>query len=126
MSRRNKNQRTIRQLSRCALETLEARKLLATAGTLDPSFSEDGKATASNATFYSTDVAVQTDGKTVVVGRGDAEHFVISRFNLDGTLDKTFGPEQVGTTMVSFSGFVGANAVAIEPGGKIVVAGQAE
>ena len=54
------------------IELMEPRKLLA-AGALDPSFSGDGKATidfgSGLTSIRANDVAVQSDGKTVVVGQ---------------------------------------------------------
>ena len=120
--------RTISKLSRCIIETLEPRQMLS-AGALDTSFSLDGKATVNfGEGLFATDVAVQADGKTVVVGDtgGSREQFAIARFNFDGSLDKTFGPGQHGITITDLgdTGRSGANAVAIQPDGKIVVVGS--
>jgi uncharacterized delta-60 repeat protein len=103
-------------------------------GEPDDSFSFDGKVTidfggrndACNA------VAVQADGKIVVVGTttlspatGD---FAIARLDPDGSLDDTFGAG-TGETTVAFD--IGGNdndngaAVALQADGKIVVAGWA-
>lgn len=71
-------------------------------------------------------VAVQPDGRIVVAGYGQSEQgrdvFTIMRFEEDGSLDVTFGTR--GITLLSF-GAVGdrAHAVALQPDGKIVVAG---
>src|SRR5438128_11042902 len=80
------------------IEPLEARRLLAVAGTLDTSFSGDGKVTVdfpNGNVLFANDVAVQRDGKTVVAGGlffgGNSLHFAIARLNLDGTPDLTFG-----------------------------------
>jgi uncharacterized delta-60 repeat protein len=113
----------------CSFEALEARRLFA-AGALDTSFSLDGKATfaANSGTAY--DVAMQSDGKTVVVGQSaDFRNFVIARFNLDGSPDTSFGPAHTGQMEVHVgpsSQFSGARAVAIQPDGRIVVAGYAD
>jgi uncharacterized delta-60 repeat protein len=106
--------------------------LSAAPGTLDPSFSLDGKATVDFGRGVATsDVAVQADGKTVVAGTttgalgvGD---FAVARFNFDGTLDTTFGPNHQGflTTPLGDDHQASASAVAIQPDGKIVVAGWA-
>src|SRR5688572_4328258 len=81
-------------------ESLEDRRMFA-AGALDTSFSGDGKATfdiGGGETLVAEDVAVQKDGKTVIVGRGNRfvngifqSRFVVARLNFDGTLDRTFG-----------------------------------
>src|SRR3954447_24154248 len=87
-------------------EKLEDRRMFS-AGGLDTSFSQDGKATlAFNAggTEFASDVAVQSDGKTVVVGRVEINvpgfsqicRFAVARFNFDGTPDTTFGQFHTG------------------------------
>ena len=76
--------------------------------------------------------AVQPDGKIVVVGYannlpGTGRDFAITRYNSDGTLDATFGggDGKVTTPIGPGAGTDIANAVAIQPDGKIVAAGQA-
>src|SRR4051794_26659010 len=109
-------------------EALEDRRLFS-GGALDPSFSVDGKA-ATN--FVAHAVEVQADGKTVVVGDngsvGPGADFFVARFNVDGTPDTTFGPAHNGTVVTHVGNAdkgSGANAVAIQPDGRIVVAGIA-
>ena len=83
-----------------AIEPLEDRRLFA-AGALDLSFSEDGKSTMEvnlgGITLDAADVAVQSDGKTVVVGKfalsPTQSDFAVARLNVDGTPDRTFGPQ---------------------------------
>ena len=130
------HERRIRKACRCALESLEARRLFA-AGDLDTSFSGDGKATialGAGLTLESADVALQTDGKTVLVGTlRDANlslprfEFAVARLNLNGTPDVTFGPNGNGVvrTRIGPTNAYGS-AVAIAPGGNIVVVGTAE
>ena len=114
-------------------EALEGRQMMAAAGTPDTSFSLDGKATLEFgfSRFFAADVAVQRDGKTVVVGstlRGPhaISDFVVARFNFDGSLDQTFGPRIhpgfVATTFDDKS--ASPTSVAIQPDGKILVAGH--
>ncbi|MGH7179552.1 MAG: DUF7594 domain-containing protein, partial [Tepidisphaeraceae bacterium] len=123
------------------VEVLERRVLLA-AGALDKSFSGDGKAAISLAgttliaTLIANDVAVQPDGKTVIVGpmiRDASPHepfFAVARLNLDGTPDTTFGGGGIaspsGIRLTTFRGdrTHEAQAVAIQPDGKILVAGE--
>src|SRR3954454_4378205 len=70
--------------------------LIAGPGTLDVTFSGDGKTTLpfnAGGTEFASDVAVQSDGKTVVVGHvqinvpgfDTIRRFAIARFNVDGT-----------------------------------------
>ena len=123
------------------IQPLERRTLLAVAGTLDRSFSGDGKDVLKLSidpakSFFPSDAAVQTDGKTVVVGRYSKQFleggsdFCIVRYNVDGTLDSSFGgPQQAGVALYHL-GKAGNDAapsvVKIQPDGKIVVAGEAE
>src|SRR5262245_25129798 len=113
-------------------ELLESRQMFS-AGALDPSFSLDGKATmnfGAGVTAIATDAAVQSDGKTVVVGfvdlGGGTRRFAAARFNFDGSPDTTFGTSGNGTfiTAVGDIGDARARAVAIQPDGKIVIAGS--
>lgn len=120
-----------------ALESLEGRMLLAD-GVLDVRFDGDGKATAGfdqiGLNFAGASaVAVQPDNKIVVAGfaRAGFEQsvdFAVARFNPDGSLDQTFG--QQGRVLIPFAREENtqnqANAVAIAPGGAILVAGTAQ
>lgn len=119
-------------------EQLESRQLFSIAGALDPSFSLDGKATANfpgGGIGVAKDVAVQSDGKTVVAGtvtfkvqgKPDIRRFGVARLNLDGSLDTSFGPNHNGMVTVPIGDKFDdeANAVAIQPDGRIVVAGLA-
>ena len=110
-----------------ACEHLERRRLLA-AGDLDPSFGGDGEANYSSAayTFEASDVAVQADGKTVVVGTVvPHKGFAVTRYLLNGTPDPSFGPNHNGTVVTLF-GDSAAHGVAIQPDGRIVVVGEAD
>src|SRR5207253_2915603 len=75
-------------------------------------------------------VAIQSDGKLVVVGQTyknndySTEDFAVTRYNTDGTLDNTFG--RGGKVRTDFPGLAAvSSAVVIQPDGKIVVAGGA-
>jgi uncharacterized delta-60 repeat protein/uncharacterized repeat protein (TIGR01451 family) len=66
-------------------------------------------------------VALQPDGKIVVaISADNNSHFGVFRYNVDGSLDTTFGSGGL-AIVTAFTGVVGA--VAIQPDGKIVVAG---
>jgi uncharacterized delta-60 repeat protein len=76
------------------------------------------------------DVATQSDGKLVVVGGSLIEgappgtsRFALVRYNPDGTLDPTFGGSGIVKLQHPTSLYPWAKAVAIQPDGKIVVAG---
>jgi uncharacterized delta-60 repeat protein len=114
-------------MSRCrwsGCESLERRRLLA-AGALDPSFSSDGEATAPGfgVAVTATAAAVQLDGRTVVAGYSADKRFAVARYNVDGSLDATFGPTFNGTVLTAFGHGTFADAVAVQDDGKIVVAG---
>lgn len=73
------------------------------------------------------DVAVQADGKIVIVGRNETAtdffyDFLVARYNADGTPDVTFDGDGF-FTFDSGGQLDFGNAVAIQSDGKIVVAG---
>jgi uncharacterized delta-60 repeat protein len=97
-------------------------------GTLDPSFGTGGKVTTDFGSPYevATSVAVQPDGKIVVAGGsviGDLSDFALARYDTDGTLDTGFGAG--GKVLTDFGVSAQAYSVAVEPDGRIVVAGEA-
>ena len=74
------------------------------------------------------DVAIQADGKIVAAGSGFPAavrplDFALARYNRDGTLDSTFGDGGKVLTTFEPNSIDGANAVVIQPDGKIVAAG---
>jgi uncharacterized delta-60 repeat protein len=92
-------------------------------GRLDPSFGGDGRVNLASrgSETYATDVAIQANGKIVVVG-SDRFKFGVARLKPDGTLDRSFGGD--GQVATGFDGSRAiAYAVAIQRNGKIVVAG---
>jgi len=104
----------------------------AAAGDLDPTFGIGGKLTTDlkRSTDLANAVAVQADGKLVVVGEtyqhndSSTEDFAVARYKTDGTLDTTFG--QRGRVRTDFPTLAAIpSAVVIQADGKIVVAGGA-
>ena len=101
-------------------------------GTLDASFSGDGRAFVNFTSGYdsASGVAIQADGKIVAVGMtgsGPDKHpmFALARWNSGGTLDATFGVK--GKVMTDFTpGTDFAEGVAIQADGKIVAAGSVD
>ena len=98
-------------------------------GSLDTTFSTDGKVTtdfAGNADEARA-VAIQPDGKIVAAGfanDGSDKNFALARYDPDGSLDTTFGTG--GKVTTDFAGKDDeAYALAIQPDGKIVLAGYA-
>ena len=101
-------------------------------GTLDSSFAQTGSLrTGISAGFLgdACDVALQPDGSIVLVGVKDngsatGEDFAVQRYTASGTADPNFGTG--GTVTTDFNGSTDrAYAVAVQPDGKIVVAGHA-
>jgi uncharacterized delta-60 repeat protein len=95
-------------------------------GSLDPTFDTDGKALVDfNAEFeYGLSAALQADGKLLVAGLIgiDIRAAALARFNPDGSLDSAFSGDGKLLTQVAGSEDV-ANAMALQPDGKLVVAG---
>ncbi len=97
-------------------------------GRLDSSFGIAGKQTTElGASDYIASVAIQPDGKIVVAGhtntRGTLD-FVLARYLPDGTPDGNFGTDGIVITDFFQNSDFGAS-VALQPDGKIVVAGLA-
>lgn len=98
-------------------------------GTLDITFDGDGKLNTAFGAYYdfAFGIALQADGKVVAAGYGrswsdTSDNFALSRYNTNGSLDTTFNIDGKQTT--DFSGYADyGNAVAIQPDGKILVAG---
>jgi uncharacterized delta-60 repeat protein len=98
-------------------------------GTLDTSFSGDGKATTnlSSGLDYAEEIEIQTDGKIVLAGTanyyGNNARSALVRYETTGALDTEFSTDgKVITDMTA--GFDAAYGLAIDPGtGKIVTAG---
>ena len=108
----------------CALSCFKAN------GSLDTTFNGTGEVTTNfggDGNAEGRSVAVQTDGKIVVVGyatAGNTEEFALARYNADGTLDTSFGDSGQVMTDVGISGS-NATGVALQKDGKIVVVGYA-
>lgn len=97
-------------------------------GSLDSGFDGDGKVVSGIGFWYSTAkaTAIQPDGKIVVVGdsfNGANRDFSVVRYTPDGLLDPTFGGDGRVITPILNGDDIG-NAVAIQPDGKILVAGS--
>jgi uncharacterized delta-60 repeat protein len=92
---------------------------------LDPSFGIDGRAWVSDlsAIAYDTELARQADGKLLVVSGGNR----VLRLLANGTPDPDFGTAGDGVVVVTSGQRVAyrVTAVAVQPDGRIVVAGNA-
>ncbi|MFT6765834.1 MAG: putative delta-60 repeat protein [Alteromonas naphthalenivorans] len=97
-----------------------------TDGSLDTTFDTDGKLTTdigSSSTDVAYGVAIQADGKIVVVGDNGSD-FAVVRYNTDGSLDTTFDTDGKLTTDIGTATADTARAVTIQTDGKIVVVGR--
>jgi uncharacterized delta-60 repeat protein len=97
-------------------------------GSLDATFGSGGKVTTAlpgGSDGLAADIAVQPDGKLVVVGMaqaaGSAADFLVARYDSAGNLDQSFG---VGGIVITGAGDF-ATDVALDDEGRIVVAGSA-
>jgi len=97
-------------------------------GSLDSTFGSMGKVREgliSRSIDGCTDVAIQSDGKIVVVGTSSLNlnrDFLLARYNRDGTLDESFGIDGFVTTDIGETNNY-AKSLAIRFNGQIVVAG---
>jgi uncharacterized delta-60 repeat protein len=107
-----------------------ASPVAAAPGDLDRSFGQRGTV-ITNLTPWNEntgDVAIQADGRIVVVGRASSRSgygsFAVLRYRAGGRLDRGFGRDGVVVTDVS-KREDSASAVAMQPNGKVVVVGTA-
>src|SRR4051812_29682359 len=92
---------------------------------LDPSFDADGRAFTDfdGEADQASAVAIQSDGKIIAAGQaGFASKFALARYNVDGSLDTSFGSSGKATT--AFANSSAAFAVASQSDGKLVAAGR--
>ncbi|MBC7797346.1 MAG: VCBS repeat-containing protein [Pyrinomonadaceae bacterium] len=99
-------------------------------GTLDNSFSDDGKVFFGSFHDAATSLEVQADGKILVAGtRGrcpdciNPTKFIIVKFNTDGTKDTSFGDSGSVVSGFTSQGDSTGDSLALQPDGKIIVAG---
>src|SRR4051812_11226668 len=103
--------------------------LAAAAGGLDPAFNGNGRAVVAfdrALMNLNEPLAVQPDGKIVVAAAlaspGDGNDIVVTRLSADGTVDAGFGTG--GRVTIDLGSRDWPSAVAIQPDGKILVAGS--
>ena len=86
-------------------------------GTLDSTFGDNGK--VSEAGGIAFDVVIQPDGKIITIA--STGNLVMLRYNPDGSPDKSFGAD--GKVTANYGVSTTPQAVALQPDGRIVVAG---
>jgi uncharacterized delta-60 repeat protein len=103
-----------------------------TDGTLDGNFGSGGKVDIDASVGPTVDssaqaLLIQPDGKLLIAGNAEGSSnsdFLVLRLNTDGSLDQTFGDH--GIARNSIGGFDVANAMVLQPDGRIVLAGQSD
>jgi uncharacterized delta-60 repeat protein len=107
------------------------RPLQAAPGDLDPSFGSGGRVyTDFGGDDRAFALSLQPDGKIVVAGTssvhgsGTGGNFALARYNVDGSLDATFGTGGKVITDFINNGSDEAHVLALQPDGKIVAAGH--
>lgn len=95
----------------------------AASGDLDPTFGPVGFVTTSLSPRVDRAYAAarQPDGKIILAGTRDNSNIALVRYNPNGTLDTSFDAD--GIVITSPGSLSEASAVAVQPDGKIVVAG---
>ena len=95
-------------------------------GALDPTFGTGGTVRTDFGGRFDEALAVaaQPDGRIVVAGSSSdatGSDMAVARYNSDGTVDTSFDGD--GLALVDFGGESSARAVAMQPDGKVVLAG---
>jgi uncharacterized delta-60 repeat protein len=103
------------------------RTSFAQAGSLDVSFGNNGMVTTAVGTVQDEaySVAIQSDGKVIAAGisaNGPIENIALVRYKTNGSLDSTFDFDGKVTTPILDSIHF-ANALTLQPDGKILIAG---
>ena len=107
-----------------AIASIPSMASAAADGALDTTFGTGGKVTtAVGVADQSKAIAIQSNGKILVVGDNMAD-FEVVRYNTDGSLDTSFDTDGKVTADIGTSTTDTANAVTIQSDGKIIVAGS--
>jgi uncharacterized delta-60 repeat protein len=103
--------------------------LAASAGSLDPAFGDGGRVDrdfGDDLAEQGVAFAIQADGKLLVAGQqtgGGPGRFAVARYLANGDFDQGFGDH--GHVLVDAGPSADATGVAVTPGGKIVLGGNA-
>lgn len=96
-------------------------------GSTDPSFGTNGKVESTFAAARGVDMVIQSDGRIIVAGEIPGVSFVIARYDENGALDTTFSGDGWATTNIDVTCVsTSARAMALQPDGRIVLAGNAQ
>lgn len=94
-------------------------------GSIDPSFGahhSGGRLTKDAAGAWPADVELQQDGRILALAHEGIHPFLLVRYDSDGSIDRSFGDEGR-ADMSTLQGWSDAEAVAVQPDGKILVGG---
>ncbi len=100
-----------------------------TNGSVDVSFSGDGKLTTpiGSSTDIARSIAIQSDGRIIAAGRshsGNDDDFALARYMSNGSLDLSFDSDGKLTTAFDSSTSDVINGLAVQSDGRIVAAGN--
>ena len=113
-------------MSPALIATIDTAAPVTSPGALDNSFNTTGKLAIAFSSMSNgpSDIAVQSDGKIVILGRGSTSNgpALLARINPDGSLDTSFGENGLLVSSVNM-GYLGPRAVGIDGDGKIVIGG---
>jgi uncharacterized delta-60 repeat protein len=91
-------------------------------GSLDPTFGSGGRVASA---VGGSELAILGTGKILSVGQTGGSDFGVARFNNDGSADTGFGVGGVVTADLT-NGYDEADTIAVQPDGRIVVAGRTD
>ncbi|MGZ5566344.1 MAG: hypothetical protein ACXWKG_04950, partial [Limisphaerales bacterium] len=93
-------------------------------GALDPTFNQTGKVASDfGSACAAHSVAIQSDGKIVVGGWANLACLLV-RYNVNGTLDTSFGPNGTGAVATAVGTWDSWSKIILQPDGKILAVGQ--
>ena len=101
-------------------------------GSLDDTFGANGKVVSDfgHRVEFINSLAVQSDGKIVAAGTVGSEltgfSFAVARYNVNGSLDTSFGTNGLTTTIFNANSYSLIRSVVLQSDGKIVVGGESE
>ena len=95
-------------------------------GTVDNTFGSGGVSITAEAPNATAHAMALLPGNKLLVAGSIGPDFGVIRYNADGSVNKTFGSKGTGVVTTDFLGFPDfANAIALLPGGKFLLAGAA-
>ena len=98
-------------------------------GTLDTSFGQNNNGLVftvdpSSTNIILTDMKLHSNDKILALGVRNSEHWLLIRYNTDGTLDNTFGPNNNGFLIYDDPNGISAAFLTIQPNQRFLVSGS--